>query len=246
MDADFTSTTLSPCVVSPDALSAAEADAMFALFARYYANVTRAKFEADLRAKDSVLLIERDNALAGFTTAATTRRIVGGHELVEVFSGDTVVDHAYWGEQVLGRAWPELVGRAARRFAPLPLYWLLIVKGHRTYRYLPAFAQRYVPSGGTDDGELMALRDALAAERFGEAYDRASGVLRFDAPRGNLATEWAEPSAREMRLAEVRRFLAANPGSRQGDELACLCSLARANMKPRAQRWYDNGWADAG
>ena len=219
---------------------------MFALFARYYANVSPDGFEADLRAKDTVLLLERGDALAGFTTAAFTRRKIGGRELVEVFSGDTVVDHAHWGEQVLGRAWLELVGRAARRFAPLPLYWLLIVKGHRTYRYLPAFAQDYVPSGDTDDGELVALRDALAAERFGDAFDPASGVVRFDAPRGNLAAEWAEPSAREMRLAEVRRFLAANPGFRQGDELACLCSLARANMKPRAQRWYDSGWADAG
>lgn len=219
---------------------------MYALFARHYRNVRRANFLRDLEAKDHVLLLCDGDSLVGFTTAEVSPFDFEGRETIVVFSGDTIVDPAYWGEQELARAWLGLVGRLSRQWPDREMHWFLIVKGHRTYRYLPAFALRYVPMpGGEDDRRLVALRNALARDRFGAAFDEATGIIRFDQARDSLSLALADPSERERALSEVRFFMAANPGYRSGDELACLCSLSPDNMRPRARRWFEAG-RDAG
>ena len=230
-------------VVRPGELGSQCRDAMFALFAQYYANVTRTMFEADLDAKDLVILLDGDSGIAGFSTASWEDCLIGGRPVTVVFSGDTIVDRAHWGEQALAKAWLREMGRLSRACGGSELVWLLIVKGHRTYRYLPAFARRFVParSPAGDDTDLLGMRNALAHQRFGGSFDPATGIVRFASPRGNLDPAWAEPSERERQLPDVRFFLEANPGFRSGDELACLCSLARENMKPLAQRWFDAG-----
>ena len=50
--------------------------------------------------------------------------------------------------QALSTGFARLAGRLARENAPLPLYWLLITKGYRTWRYLPLFAHEYWPNPG--------------------------------------------------------------------------------------------------
>ena len=215
---------------------------MFALFAQNYRDIDRLNFERDLDAKDRVLLLHDEEKLVGFTTIEVEKLALQGRALTVIFSGDTIVDPAYWGEQDLARAWLGLVGRLSRQSGDGDLYWLLIVKGHRTYRYLPAFALDYVPApAGSDDPDLLALRDALARHRFAEDYDAGSGIIHFDEARGSLIPQLAEPSQRELALPEVRFFLEANPGFRAGDELACLCSLSPENMRPRARRWFEAG-----
>jgi hypothetical protein len=216
---------------------------MYRLFSRYYANVSAAQFDADLASKQFVILLEAAGELIGFTSASVTDHRIDGEQLSVVFSGDTIVDQRHWGQQALAKAWLKEMGRLARLTQPKRLVWFLIVKGHRTYRYLPAFALRYVPPDGDGSGnELIRLRDVLATEKFGRHYDPVSGIIRFDQSRGQLKAECAEPSEREMRLPEVEFFLHANPGFRQGDELACLTEITRENMPPLAQRWFDEGY----
>ena len=215
---------------------------MFALFAQHYRDIHRFNFERDLDAKDHVLLLRDEEDLVGFTTIEVEKFVFQGRALTVIFSGDTIVDPAYWGEQELARAWLGLVGGLSRQSGAGDLYWFLIVKGHRTYRYLPAFALDFVPApSGRNDPDLLALRDALARHRFAEGYDAGSGIIHFDEARGSLTQQLAEPSERELALPEVRFFLEANPGFRAGDELACLCSLSPENMRPRARRWFEAG-----
>jgi hypothetical protein len=89
---------------------------------------------------------------------------------------------------------------------------------------------------------LLPIRDALASEMFGNAFDPVSGIIHFPEPRGNLLPDWAAPSERERRLPDVAYFLQANPGYAEGDELACLCEITRANMRPLTRRWFDQGF----
>src|SRR5687768_16016157 len=104
------------------------------------------------------------------------------------------------------------MGRLARQSEPKKLFWFLIAKGHRTYRYLPAFALRYFPRrSGPSAQELQPIRDALASHMFGSAFDPVSGIIHFTEPRGNLLPDWAAPTERERRLPEVAYFLRANP-----------------------------------
>jgi len=235
---------LEAAAVSPAGLSDRTRVQMFDLFARHYRDVSRQGFEADLAEKDLVILLHEGKVPVGFTTLAFSTMTFGAREIAIVFSGDTIVDPAYWGEQILAPAWLEQVGRFAGRQGSREVYWFLIVKGHRTYRYLPAFALDYVPrAGGGDTETLLALRNAIAASRFGESFDPATGIIRFPDPRGRLAEALAEPTPRERANPHVGFFMAANPGFRQGDELACLCALAPDNMRPRARRWFADGFA---
>lgn len=217
---------------------------MYDLFARHYRDVSREGFEADLAAKDTAIRLFAGDALIGFTTLAFSTLTFEGRAIAVVFSGDTIVDPAYWGEQTLARVWLGAIGRFAALQQGREVYWFLIVKGHRTYRYLPTFAHEYVPAADrTDRRDLIALRNAIAADRIGDAFDPATGVIRFAEPRGRLDPAIAEPLPRERANPHVRFFLAANPGFREGDELACLCALAPENMRPRARRWFADGCA---
>lgn len=230
--------------VAPQAIDEATRTEMFALLERHYKDVSRALFEADLADKDVAILLHSGSMVIGFTTAAYSTFAFGSRDIGIVFSGDTIVVPAFWGEQELARAWLKEIGQAATRIEVRALYWLLIVKGHRTYRYLPAFALDYVPSAtASDNPELVALRNAVAAERFGNAFDPATGIIRFSEPRGRLHPEIADPLPRERANPHVRFFLEANPGFRNGDELACLCALSPDNMRPRARRWFSDGAA---
>ena len=216
---------------------------MYRLFSDYYDCVSRTQFDEDLTSKQFVILVEKAGELIGFTTAVTADRPFEGHNIRVVFSGDTIVDHRHWGQQALAKAWLTEMGRIAREAGPKRLYWFLIVKGHRTYRYLPTFALHYVPSrAGVAGTELMRLRDALASEKFGSHFDAAAGVVRFESSRGQLRPQWAEPSQRELRLPDVAFFMNSNPGFRNGDELACLTEINRDNMRPLARRWFDEGF----
>jgi len=230
-------------VVSIAALKENQTFALFNLFARYYADVDQARFLADLASKDFVLLLECAGQLVGFSTARLFPFEWQGQTISVIFSGDTVVERAYWGEQELARGWLAQVGRISANLpADRRLVWLLIVKGHRTFRYLPVFANCYVPNPlGEEWGDLLGLRDALCADVFGNEFDQATGVIHFGNPQGRLLPCWAEPSPREAGLADVAWFLGANPGFREGDELACLCDLSPENMRPRALRWFREG-----
>ncbi len=116
----------------------------FALYSRYYAPVDLAVFTADFLAKSwAVVLQDRAGKLCGFSTVERFWHQTPDGPVQVLFSGDTVIDQAHWGEQVLPFAWVEQAGRIKDA---APLYWLLITKGHRTYRYLPAFTHQYFPN----------------------------------------------------------------------------------------------------
>src|SRR5947209_10816027 len=104
---------------------------MFELFRRHYDDVTLDVFLGDLAEKEHVLLL-RDGAqvLRGFSTVRTFELTVDGRDVRLLFSGDTIVDESWWGEQELGRAWSELAGRVRAEDPERPLYWLLLSKGY--------------------------------------------------------------------------------------------------------------------
>lgn len=216
---------------------------LWVLFHRYYADVTPDRFADDLAAKDEIVLLESETGeVAGFSTLSVREEVVDGRRLRVLFSGDTIVDRPHWGSQVFAQAWIRHVGAIQARAPELPLHWLLIVKGYRTFRYLPTFSLRFVPDlAGNDDPELRALRDELARRRFGAAFDPTTGVVRFAESRGRLADDWARIEAHHARRADVAFFLARNPGWRDGDELVCLCPIEGTWMRPFARRSFEEG-----
>ncbi len=236
---------VAPRVRSVTALGEAERGEMFALFERYYDGTSYERFASDLANKDRVLMLrDESGALQGFSTVAVYTRDFAGERVRVLFSGDTVVDERYWGQQALAFAWLRLAGEIKAERPDIRLYWFLISKGHRPYRYLSAFSSEFHPAPGRmiplRTRELMAF---LARDRFGEAYDAATGVLRFPGATCRLHPAYAEVPEAHRRLPEVEFFLARNPGYARGDELVCLCELAADNLQPMARRAFLAGAA---
>ncbi|MCB1357015.1 MAG: hypothetical protein KDK53_11145 [Maritimibacter sp.] len=221
-------------------LSTANRDEMYALFAHAYDGTDRARFDADLAAKRDVLLLRTGRGrIAGFTTLAVIDATDRGRPIRCVFSGDTLVDPALWGTNALNFAWIRHLAAIRAEAPATPLYWLLISKGFRTYRYLSTFARHYVPRpDAPDDPALVALRDRLATRLFGSAFDPGRGVVAHDPPRERLAPALAGLPETGRAAVEARYFAQANPGYAQGQELVCLCPLDPDNMRPFARRLY--------
>ncbi len=149
---------------------------------------------------------------------------------------------SHWGQQALPTAWFQLTGHIKAAQPETPLYWFLLVKGHRTYRYLHAFFRQYFP---THDRETppqhQALMDMLARERFADTYDSNRGVVSFATSHGHLKSSWADIPDKDRKRPEVLFFLKSNPGYARGDELVCLTELAPDNLRPLAARLFRKG-----
>jgi len=226
-------------IVPVPALASGERRHLFDLFARHYEHVTWPRFEADLVEKDCVVLL-RDGVtgeVRGFSTQKVIPAVVQGRRLRALFSGDTIIDPAFWGDQELIRGWCRFAGALRSADPATPLYWLLISKGYRTYLYLPLFFTRYYPSPSeaTPPFEQDVI-DALATQKFGDCYRRASGTLEFPERLGNLIPRLAAVPPARQRDPRVRFFLQRNPTYTLGTELVCLAEISPGNMRSIAAR----------
>lgn len=226
-------------IVPVPALAPDEPRRLFDLFARHYEHVAWPRFEADLAEKDCVVLL-RDAAtgeVCGFSTQKVLSAVVRGRRLRALFSGDTIIDPAFWGDQELIRGWCRFAGTLRAADAGAPLYWFLISKGYRTYLYLPLFFARYYPSPteATPSFEQEVI-DTLATQKFGAYYRRPSGTLEFPERLGNLTPALAAVPPARQRDPRVRFFLERNPSYALGTELVCLAEISPANMRSIAGR----------
>jgi hypothetical protein len=226
-------------------LTVAQVLQMYRLMDAHYEALEYERFAADLAEKDRVIVLRNaEGAICGFTTLLcycldhpTTRTPVQ-----VLYSGDTIIDREHWGSQALAFEWIYQAGREKARHPEEPLFWFLISKGPRTYRYLSAFSRSYWPHHAVPTPkEISGLMHALAAQRFGANYHPARGVVHFPTSRGHLRRELAEVDAPERQRPEVQFFLQANPGYVRGDELVCLTELASANLKPLSRRIFARG-----
>ncbi len=225
-------------IVKITQLSEATLDAMCQIYLAHYDGCDAALFRADLESKTEALLVSKDQTLVGFSLYELYRETWQGRSIRIIYSGDTIVEHAHWGQQALAFSWISRAGQIKREETHTPLYWFLIVKGHRTYRYLPAFSRCFHPHWQDPVSELKGLADRLANNKFGGAYDPDSGVIAFPESRGHLKAAFAHPNPRELNKQAVKFFLQRNPGYLTGHELVCLCELSEENLKPLARRLF--------
>jgi hypothetical protein len=214
-------------------LGVEEARSLFALFERYYVDVTFERFLADLREKTHLLaFFEREpgrprrwpGRVVGFSTA-----VIGGLPsrpgATFLFSGDTVVEEAWQGAGLLQRAFFGLMLRTRLRHPRGPVYWMLISKGYKTYLLLTRHFPRGFPRHDlATPPELQRAMEAYYAARYPGAYDPRRGLVDFGESHGAVRGRLAEPPAGPADPG-VAFFLARNPGWRQGTELACIAEI---------------------
>ncbi|MBL1432925.1 MAG: hypothetical protein COB94_005725 [Gammaproteobacteria bacterium] len=224
-------------------LNRSDKQLMYELFERYYTSVSYQSFEQDLNKKSHVILLKSNESLIiGFSAIEVITFTFEGEKTRAVFSGDTVIHHDFWGDQTLAKEWCMFVGKIKALDKGVRLYWFLIVKGHRTYRYLPIFARKYYPSAREETPDrYQRLIDYLAVNKFHDAYNKDLGVIQFPVPKGQLKEEWADIPGKHVKNADVEFFTEKNPGYRSGDELVCIAELSEKNMRFHARHAFLKG-----
>ncbi|HKX62314.1 MAG TPA: hypothetical protein VJS65_10725 [Verrucomicrobiae bacterium] len=223
-------------VVARSALSGGQRDEMYQLLDAHFAGVTRDRFEGDLSEKDWVILVMQGNRLVGFSTMLAYEAICDDQPVSVIYSGDTIMARDAWGSTALPRAWIDTVNGLRDLHPRGGFYWLLLTSGFRTYRFLSVFWRMFWPRfDRATPPASKRLLDQLAAERFGNQYDPAAGVVRFRQPQ-RLRRELVEVPAGRVEDPHVACFLARNPGHARGDELVCLTDLSAENLTPAGRR----------
>ena len=216
-------------------LGDADVRGMFALLSASFSGVDERTFVEDLGEKSHAIVLEDDDGvLRGFSTLLVYRTTAAGADATVVYSGDTIVDREWWGSPALAVSWLGAAWGLTSRARAGNVYWLLLTSGFRTYRFLPVFWRDFYPRF---DGspEPKALADALARERFGDRYDAAAGIVRFNRPQV-LVPELVDVPAGRTDDPHVDFFLARNPGYVRGDELVCVTNIGAHNLTPAGRR----------
>ena len=211
-------------------LSENDADDMEFLYRSYYEGAEEGVFRKDLEDKDWVVLLRQSvdsserSRVVGFSTMKFMS--VAGEDIL--FSGDTVVDEACRVQSGLAGAFGHVM-KYLFETGKKNVYWFLICKGARTYRFLPTFFHRYVP-GENVDIELSAKLKTIASALYPDEYDEKSGILHFGPGKDRLKTDVLR---RDMQSV---RFRLMNPGWSKGDELCCLAPLSMDNLNRLGHR----------
>ena len=230
---------LSAELVPVEEIKPAQRRVMFALMEQYYAGMKRQSFEADLDEKRWVILLgDRDRQrIHGFSTQMILDVEVAGRPIHALFSGDTIVERSCWGQGLLAQAWGRLALELIEKYPIGSLYWFLISKGYKTYRYLPVFFREFYPRFDmTTPPWAAALIDAVARRKYPQLYDADCGVIRPEPDGCRLRNGVAEITAQRLRDPHIRFFAQRNPRHGDGEELCCIAPLTGENFTPAAAR----------
>lgn len=199
---------------------------MLELMSSYFDGVDEAAFRTDLRNKDQVILILAGERIVGFSTMHVGNEVIAGSPTTVLFSGDTIVDVAYWSSPVLQREFARCAIDLMRK-KDNPVYWFLLCSGYRTYRYLPVFFKEFWPQhGAKTPPQIAAMMKELATNRYGHKY-RHGIVADLN---GRLRDGVSPISDKLLANAHVAHFLKMNPGHAKGDELVCLAHITPDNL----------------
>lgn len=225
-------------------LKRSDLDEMYALFAKHFAGTDRDRFEADLVKKDWVvqLLDQSTGKVGGFSTQMLLKLRSGNAKVNAIYSGDTIVDPAFWNEKTLLNECGHLFFELVEQVHPEPLYWFLITKGYKTYRFLPVFFHEFFPCHDRPfPAPIKQTVDLLGNSLFGDNYDEKRGLVVPTSNKERLRSGIAEITDGRLEDPHVRFFLERNPNYAEGCELCCLALLDKANLTRAGIRLLASG-----
>ena len=213
-------------------ISVTDVRRMYEVFAQYYVNAPLETFLADLSRKSGAFLVRRrsDQQIVGFSTVNRFGMTVEGRPVIGIFSGDTLIERAYWGSRALQLAFTRFVFGIRLRHPRTPIYWCLISKGYKTYLLLANNYPRYYPNIEGKHAELAPVVRQYCEQLFPGRLDEARMLLDFGDNAQCLADDAAPiTEAARRRYPKIAFFERRNPSWQQGTELPCVGRLD----------WYD-------
>jgi hypothetical protein len=200
---------------------------MYELYEQYYENTSLDIFLKDLSKKSGVILVERtsNDQLVGFSTQTFLDLKVDGKRVRGIFSGDTVIEKAYWGNNALANTFYRrlIIERFKRPFTPF--YWFLISKGYKTYLLMTNNFYNYYPNVNGKDDKYKRITQAYCSALFPEAFDSKNMLLDFGHDYVRLKEDVAGITP-ELKAANphIAFFDKVNPTWHRGTEVPCLAA----------------------
>lgn len=210
---------------------------MLELFQTHFVGVEPDQFRLDMNRKDWIINLEDDQGnLVGFSSVLVRTLSFRGQDQGVLYSGDTIMDPRAWRSSILAKTWGHTVFHLKAKLNHIPLWWVLLSSGFRTYRFLPVFFRDYWPClDQPPPPGRVELAHRLASDQYGGAFLPEEGLVRFSKPHvlrphlnHHLKTRIKDP--------HVAFFIENNPQHHLGDELLCLTEVSQNNLRPAAHR----------
>jgi len=204
-------------------------DAMYQVFVKYYHNSDFHTFVKDLYKKKGAILVKKvdDGTIVGFSTIGIIEKEISKKKCVGIFSGDTVIEKAYWGSPNLQTAFLHFIIITRIKNPTVNLYWFLITKGYKTYLLMANNWLHYYPRyDKKEDEKRKSLVKIFSNHFFPGAYDEKTGLLKFGEGYQCLKEGVAEiTDGMRKKYPKIAFFEQVNPTWRQGTELPCIGDL---------------------
>jgi hypothetical protein len=143
-----------------------------------------------------------------------------------LFSGDTVVAEAFWGQRVLGHLFLRHLFAQKLRHPFEAYWWMLISKGYKTYLLMANnFSEHYPRYESDTPRDKQDVLDTFATSLFAEAYRKETGLIDFQRSLGQLKAGVAPITADMLDHPRIRFFNERNPTWPRGTELACIARM---------------------
>ncbi len=214
-------------------LSISDKRSMLHIMQKYYENVTEEKFYCDLNEKSSAIILKdtESDKIKGFSTIINIEAEVFGVPVKAVFSGDTIIDKDFWGDHWLVRLLGRYFLENIRNIPSMRLYWFLICKGYKTYRYLPLYFKKFYPCFNIETPPFeKTVIDSFALHKYPDNYDPVACLIRFNGKAEYLKEGVADVTDARLKNSHIDFFQKSNPGHLKGDELACVAELSKGNF----------------
>lgn len=197
---------------------------MYAVYTQYYENTSWDIFLHDLSKKTGAFILRNAGGrVVGFSTLMTMDLPVNGRVVRGLFSGDTIIERAYWGSRALPMAFFRFLIAEKLRYPFQPIYWFLISKGFKTYLLLANNFFKFYPRPDGGDEHLGDIVDAYCEQMFSSYYNRERRILDFGDNYQPLKSDVAEITERMREESPAIRFFEdSNPEWRRGTELPCV------------------------
>jgi hypothetical protein len=206
--------------------------AMYTLMTRYYDNLSFDKFIYDFEEKDDVIILVDEGEIYGFTTIELKEMIIDGKSIIGVFSGNTIVDNEYAFQSELQKGFTRYIENMINKEKHREIYWFLICKGYKTYRYLSVYFNDYYPNKDKPTPIFeQKVMDRYAEDKYGKAYDKTTGVIKNTGINDFLKEGVATIDKRVKKNKVNVYFEKVNHNHFRGDELVCLAKFSDENLK---------------
>ena len=201
---------------------------LFCIFQTCYDGTAWEQFHRDLMNKQWILLLRQGGVfdIKGFSTIRVLNHGKGHTKCRLLYSGDTVVLPAFWGQKSLQIGFSKFVMRLRFRTFGVPLYWLLTSKGYKTYLLMTNYFPYCWPRHDVDlPDDKKRLITSIGSTLYAEKFDTKTGVIA--AGQDYVKQDVVPLTEQSLGNPHLRYFVSANPNYANGDELLCLALIRR-------------------